>query len=76
MIKIDFEKTSNDGVWIYRDALYLPDDHTYSEADIEAFKQARFAKWLEVITAPSVFEETPVEVLTADSTVQDIPVQV
>lgn len=76
MIKIDFEKTSDDGVWIYRDALHLPDDHTYSEADIEAFKQARFARWLEVITSPSIFEEIPVDVLPADSVVEDIPVQV
>ena len=76
MIKIDFEMTSDNGAWIYRDALHLPDDHTYTEADIEVMKQARFARWLEVITAPPVIvEETPVDVLPDEPSVEDIPVQ-
>ena len=55
MIKIDFTKT--DGVYTLQDALYLPDDHTLTETDIEAMKQQRFDNWLAVITAP----EVPVE---------------
>jgi len=91
MIKIDFEMTSEDGVWIYRDALHLPDDNAYTEAEIESMKQARFERWLAVVTAPPaidetvideipvepdpVIEEAPVDVSTADLVVEDIPAQ-
>lgn len=57
MIKIDFEKTSEDGLLIYRDAIILADDHTYSDEDIEAMKQSRFDKWYTAIN-------TPVDVVT------------
>ena len=50
MIKIDFEKISADGAVVYRDALHLPDDHTYSDADIEAMKQTRFDNWYAIVT--------------------------
>ena len=67
MIKIDFTKT--DGIYTLRDALHLPDDHTLTDADIEAMKQERFDKWVAVITAPEVpvvdapaVEELPVEI--------------
>lgn len=52
MIKIDFEKT--DGVNNFRDALWLEDDHTFTEAEIEAMKQARFDNWIAIINAPPV----------------------
>lgn len=55
MIKIDFEKT--DGVYIYRDALWLPEDHTYTEAELEAMKQQRFDRWIAVITAPPPLDQ-------------------
>lgn len=57
MIKIDFEMT--DGTYTYRDALHLEDDHTLSEVEIEAIKQARFDRWLAVVTAPPVIYEEP-----------------
>ena len=60
MVKIDFEKT--DGVYTLQDALHLPDDHTFSESDIEAMKQQRFDKWLLIITTPTpepTIEEPP-----------------
>ena len=50
MIKIDFEITQNG--YTYRDAIHLPDDHTMSEAEIEAMKQQRFDNWYTVITTP------------------------
>ena len=60
MIKIDFE-IQNDKYGVYRDALYLPEDHTHSEADIEAMKQERYNNWLNIIENPPVVEEvTPV----------------
>jgi len=52
MIKIDFK--IDDGRYSFSDALHLPADHTYTEQEIEAMKQARFDNWVAVITAPPV----------------------
>ena len=51
MIKIDFSFSSQYGT--FSDALYLPDDHAFTDVEIEAMKQARFDNWIAVITAPS-----------------------
>lgn len=56
MIKIDFEFDTEHGV--FRDALHLPEDHTFSEDEIQAMKQQRVDNWIAVITAPST--EAPV----------------
>ena len=48
MIKIRYEFQTAEGV--YRDELWLEDDHQLQEADIEAIKQDRLQKWL--ITLP------------------------
>jgi hypothetical protein len=58
MIKIDFQMQTPYGK--YADALYLPEDHTHSEAEIEAMKQQRVDNWIAIITAPPA-EETPPE---------------
>jgi hypothetical protein len=50
-MKINF--TKSDGAYILKDALILPDDHSYSEDEIEAMKQARFDDWYAIVTAPS-----------------------
>lgn len=50
MIKIDFK--IDDGRYSFSDALHLPVNHTYTEQEIEAMKQARFNNWVAVITAP------------------------
>jgi len=52
MIKIDFEM--NDGTYFYRDAIHLPEDHTFTDADIEQIKQDRFNNWITIITTPPV----------------------
>ena len=52
MVKIDFEITSEDGLHTYRDALYLEDDNTLSEEEIQKMKQDRFDKWITIITTP------------------------
>ena len=59
MIKIDFEFDSTYGV--FRDALHLPEDHTFTEAEIEAMKQQRFDNWWAAVNAPppETVEETP-----------------
>ena len=57
-MKIDFSFSSQYG--IFSDALHLPDDHAFTDAEIKAMKQQRFDNWIAVITAPPV-EETPIE---------------
>jgi hypothetical protein len=49
-MKIDFEFDSTYGV--FRDALHLPDDHTFTDAEIEAMKQQRYDNWLAIVNAP------------------------
>ena len=48
-MKIDFEITQNG--YTLRDALYLPDNHTLTEEEIQAMKQQRFDNWYNLITA-------------------------
>lgn len=57
-MKIDFEFTTPHG--LFRDALHLPDDHSFSDVEIEAMKQQRVDNWIAVVTAPPV-EEPPVD---------------
>jgi len=62
-MKIDFEFDTQYGV--YRDALHLPDDHGFSDAEIEEMKQQRVNNWINIIEPPApVVEEqiTPPEV--------------
>lgn len=59
MIKIDFEQETVHG--IYRDAITLPDDHTLTDAEIEAIKQQRVNNWISMIEAPTP-ELTPEEI--------------
>jgi len=60
MIKIDFE-IQNEKYGVYRDALYLAEDHSLSDAEIEAMKQERYNNWVNIIENPPVVEEvTPV----------------
>ena len=63
-IKIDFTKTSEDGVYSFSDALHLPINHTYTDEEIEAMKQARFDRWLDMILNPP---EPPVEEVLDDT---------
>lgn len=50
-MKIDFEANTPHG--IYRDALHLPDDHGYSDAELEQLKQQRVDNWIAIVTAPA-----------------------
>jgi hypothetical protein len=49
-IKIDF--IYSDGTFNYSDALYLPEDHTFTDEQIEAMKKERFDNWKAFITNP------------------------
>jgi hypothetical protein len=51
-MKIEFTFDTEYGV--FRDALHLPDDQTFSDADIEEMKQARLNNWIAVVEAPPV----------------------
>lgn len=51
-IQIFFEYT--DGTYNYSDALYLPEDHTFTEEQIEAMKKERFDNWKSFILNPPV----------------------
>jgi hypothetical protein len=66
MIKIDFEKT--DGTYTFRDAIWLPDNHTMTDDEIESLKEERFQNWLSIIntppqdiTEPFLPEEPPID---------------
>jgi hypothetical protein len=48
---IDFTITQNNHT--FSDALILADDHTFTDKEIEAMKQARFDNWYAIITAPT-----------------------
>jgi len=49
---IDFEFDTKYGT--FRDALVLPDDHTYTDAELETMKQTRLDNWIAIVEAPSV----------------------
>lgn len=53
-MKIDFEFDTPHGV--FRDALHLPDDHSLSDAEIQAMKEQRRDNWIAVVTAPPAEE--------------------
>jgi hypothetical protein len=50
MIKINFEYDTKYGV--YRDAIHLPNDHTYTEEEINKIKLERVNAWIEIIENP------------------------
>ncbi len=57
-MKIDFSFDTQYGRFC--DALHLPDDHTHTDAEIEAMKQQRLDNWIAVIeTPPSEEAEQP-----------------
>jgi hypothetical protein len=61
MIKIDFSFDTPHGK--FADALHLPNDHGFSEAEIQAMKEQRRDNWIAVVTAPPAPEpETTKEI--------------
>jgi hypothetical protein len=59
VMKIDFEFTTSYGV--FRDALHLPDDHTFTNEQITAMKQERVDNWLFAIENPPEPEPEMIE---------------
>jgi hypothetical protein len=60
MVKVDFEFTTPHGV--FRDALYLNDNHQLTEAEINALKQERLDAWLYAVENPPEPELEIVEI--------------
>lgn len=58
-MKIDFEFTTQYGV--FRDALYLDDDHQLSDTELAALKQERLDNWLYIVENPPLLEPEIVE---------------
>ena len=56
MIKIDFEFESPYGV--FRDALHLADDHTFTDDEITAMKQQRYDNWWAIVNPPPAEEQS------------------
>jgi hypothetical protein len=56
-MKIDFSFETPHGK--FADALHLSDDHTFTEAEIQAMKEQRRDNWIAVVTAPPVEEVQP-----------------
>lgn len=54
MIQITFEFQTDYGV--FRDALWLPENHTYSDEEIEQMKIQRRDNWITVVSAPPAEE--------------------
>lgn len=59
-IKIDIEYNTKYGK--FRDALYLPENYTYTEEQIDAMKQERLDNWLFTIENPPETEPETVEI--------------
>jgi hypothetical protein len=55
MIKIDFDFDTEFGV--FRDALYLPEDHGFTPDQIEVMKTERLNNWLAIVNPPAAPQE-------------------
>jgi hypothetical protein len=59
-MKIDFVFDTPHGK--FADALHLPDDHKFTDAEIQAMKEQRRDNWIAIVTAPPVEDDTTKEV--------------
>jgi len=60
----------------FSDALHLDDDHTFTEAEVEAMKQERLANWLVVVNpSPEQIEAMRLQQLALEEAAVDTPVE-
>jgi hypothetical protein len=59
-IKIDFEFETQYGK--FRDALYLDDDHSFTQDEIVAMQQARLNNWIYLVENPTAPEPQTIEI--------------
>jgi hypothetical protein len=57
MVKVEFQFDTPYGKFL--DAIYLPDDHTLTDADIQAMQEQRRDNWISIVAPPAI--ETPQE---------------
>jgi len=59
-MKIDFEFETQYGV--FRDALYLPEDHNFTTAQIAEMQTERLNNWLNIVENPPAPEPETIEI--------------
>ena len=64
MVTIQFEIEQNGYKLV--DAIVLPDDHAFTDEEIEQIKLKRFYDWFETVTKIVEEEEEPVQELTEE----------
>lgn len=64
MIKLDFQFETIYGK--FADALYLPDDHTFTDAELEAMKEQRRDAWIWVVENPLPSTEEDISDIVPD----------
>lgn len=67
MITIDFS------IGGYHDAILLEDDHEFTDEEIEAMKQSRYATWYAIISNPALAEAQVHEEEVAEDTTEQAP---
>lgn len=55
MIKIDFEFDTLYG--IFRDALYLPKDHSLTQEEIQAMQEQRKNNWISIVSGVNITDQ-------------------
>lgn len=60
MIKINFSFDTQYGT--YSDALYLDDNHNFTEQEVEAMKQERVNNWIAIVENPPAPEPESLEI--------------
>jgi len=58
MIQIIFER--GEDPYLFRDALYLPEDHSFTNAEIEQMKDDRYKAWYDLVTRPPMPDDPEV----------------
>jgi len=60
----------------FSDALYLDEDHTFTEAEVEAMKQERLTNWLAVVNpSPEQIEAMRLQQLAYEESLANTPVE-
>lgn len=58
----------------FSDALYLDEDHTFTDAEVDAMKQERLTNWLAVVNpSPEQIEAMRLQQLALEQNPADIP---
>jgi len=69
MITIDFS------IGGYHDAFTLPDDHEFTDEEIEAMKQLRYDRWYAIVSNPALAEAQVHEEETTEEVAEDAPTE-